>query len=99
MLMMPTRNRSLNAVPNRRIRRRITPQAGRALEILAHAIEYLEDMHRDEGSLLVWEKAQMEAIEILKKLNREIYAECPVVPSLDERLYSLIGRIFKREDR
>ena len=80
-----------------RIRRRITPQAGRALEILAHAIEYLEDMHRHEGSLLVWEKGHFEAVEILKARNREIYMGCPVVPSLGERINAfLIGKDPKR---
>jgi len=96
---MVGRNRSVNGSPDHRIHRRITPPAGRALEILAHAIEYLEDMHMHEGSLLVWEEAQMEAIRILKKLNREIYSECPVVPSFEERLYSMISRILSRPGR
>ena len=58
----------MNAVPDHRISGRITQQAGQALEMLAHTIEYLEDMHRHEGSLLVWERGQMEAIEILPSL-------------------------------
>ena len=81
----------------KRIRRRITPQTGRALEILAHAIEYLEDMHRHEGSLLVWEKEHFDAVEILKARNREIYMGCPVAPSLRDRIYAfLIGKRAKR---
>ena len=74
------------------MQRRITPRAGQALEILAHALEYLEDTHEHEGSLLVWEKGHVEAIEILKSRNREIYCECPVVLSLEDRIRSFLSR-------
>ena len=73
-------------------RRQITYQAGRALEILGHSVDYLIDMHEHEGSLLVWEAGYLEAIEILKARNREIYLGCPVMPSLEERILSLISR-------
>lgn len=76
---------------HRKRRRQITHRSGRALEILGHAIEYLVDMHKHEGSLLVWEEGYLEAIEILKALNREIYLGCPVMPSLDERICSLFS--------
>lgn len=71
-------------------KRRMNQQSGRAIEILAHAIEYLADMHADEGSLLVWEKGHFEALEILKARNREIYEECSVVPDLDERISAFL---------
>ncbi len=78
-------------------RRRIKPRAGRALEMLAHAIEYLVDMHEHEGSLLVWEKGHLEAIEVLKSRNREIYMECPIVLSLEDRILSFfLGRRVTR---
>jgi hypothetical protein len=73
-------------------KRRINPAAGRALEILGHAIEYLIDMHVHEGSLIVWEKGHFDAIEILKTLNRQIYEECPVVPTIEQRLRGLLVR-------
>ena len=73
-------------------RRRINSPDGRALEILGHAIEYLIDMHVHEGSLIVWEKGHLEAIDILKTLNRQIYEECPVVPTIEERLRGLLVR-------
>jgi len=66
--------------------RLINPEAGRALEKLAHAIDYLMDEHANEGSLLKWEQAHLEALSILKALNRQIYLECPIVPSLDEKI-------------
>jgi hypothetical protein len=73
-------------------RRRISPQAGQALEKLGHAIEYLVDQHAHEGSLLKWQQAHLEALSILKALNRQIYLECPIVPSLDDRIRQLFRR-------
>lgn len=75
-------------------RRRISPEAGQALEKLAHAIEYLIDQHAHEGSLLKWEQAHLEALSILKALNRQIYLECPIVPSLDERIGHLLRKLL-----
>lgn len=73
-------------------KRRISPQAGRAIEMLAHAIEYLIDMHVHEGSLIVWEKSHLEAVEILKARNRQIYEECPRVPTFDQRVSAFFRR-------
>ena len=77
---------------SRQRQRRISPEAGRALEILGHAIEYLMDQHAHEGSLLKWEQAHLEALSILKALNRQIYLECPIVPSLEDRIQHLFRR-------
>jgi hypothetical protein len=75
-------------------RRQISPQAGRALEILGHAIQYLADQHAHEGSLIVWERAHFEAMSILKNLNRQIYLECPEVPSFDERVIRILRKVI-----
>jgi hypothetical protein len=80
---------SASVLPIRR-RRRISPEAGRALEILSHAIEYITDEFVHEGSLLVYEDAHLEAVRLLKAFNRQIYFECPVVPTLRERCRSLL---------
>lgn len=64
------------------IRRRPTPQSGRALEVLGHAIEYLADEYAvDPGSKgpLGNRDPRIEAIQLLKKLNRQIYLSCEVV--------------------
>jgi hypothetical protein len=54
-------------------------------------------MHKHEGSLLVWEKGHLEAVEILKARNREVYMECPLIPSIEERIYSfLFGKRSRR---
>jgi hypothetical protein len=75
--------------PNRR--RIITPQAGRALEILGHAIEYLTDEFVHEGGALSANNAQLEAVQLLMAFNRQIYFECPVAPTFAERFRSLLG--------
>ena len=65
--------------------RRIGPRAGRALEILGHAIEYLTDEYIHRGGQLSAHNAEVEAIQLLMAANREIYFACPEVPSLAER--------------
>lgn len=75
---------------NRVRRRRITPQAGRALEILGHAIDYLTDEFIHAGGSFSARNAQVEAVQLLMHLNRQIYFECPEVPRLSERLRALL---------
>jgi hypothetical protein len=71
--------------------RRITPQAGHALEILGHAIEYLTDEFVQRGSDMTAHNAQLEAVQLLMSLNREVYFECPQVPSLGDRMRAFFG--------
>ena len=71
------------------IRRRITPDAGHALEKLGHAIEYLSDefMVAPEDS-----KGRMEAILLIMEINRKVYADCPEVLSIGQQLISFPRR-------
>lgn len=78
--------------PSRR-QRSIDPQAGRALELLGHAIEYLADEYVHQGGQFKAGDAQVEAIQMLMALNREIYFACPVVPTLRERCAALVQRL------
>ena len=66
-------------------RRYISPEAGHALEILGHAIEYLIDEFVHEGGNLCAPSGQLEAVQLLMARNREIYLACPLVPSFVER--------------
>lgn len=68
-----------------RRRRRISPEAGRALEILGHAIEYLADEWVHAGGSCSAHNAQVEAIQLMMGINRQIYFECPEVPSFGKR--------------
>jgi hypothetical protein len=58
------------------VRRALTPLDGRALEILGHAIEYLADeysMDVEHKGPLGSGDPRIEAIQILKALNRAVY--------------------------
>jgi hypothetical protein len=76
------------ARPNRR--RLITPEAGHALEILGHAIEYLTDEFVYEDDALYARNAQLQAVQILMALNRQVYFACPEVPTFAERCLALL---------
>jgi hypothetical protein len=71
-------------------RRRISPEAGHALEILGHAIEYLTDeFDYSRGSISALD-GQVEAVQLLMGINREIYFACPEVPTLGDRFRALL---------
>jgi hypothetical protein len=78
------------AVRPRFRRRCITPQAGRALEILGHAIEYLTDEFVHRGGSFSARNDQLEAVQLLMALNRQVYYECPEAPTLGERWRALL---------
>ncbi|HWZ50744.1 MAG TPA: hypothetical protein VNW54_04695 [Granulicella sp.] len=74
--------------------RRPTPAQGRALEILGHAIEYLVDSRLASAGVLSRTDEQ-EAIKLLSRLNREIFAECPEILPTGARVKRwLAGRLF-----
>ena len=71
-------------------RRRISPEAGHALEILGHAIEYLTDEFVCAGGSFSAHDAQVEAVQLLMRLTREIYFGCPEVPTFGDRFSALL---------
>lgn len=80
-------------VGTRSVRRRITPEAGFALEILGHAIEYLADEYVHEFGRPPATSAssncvdpQVQAMQMLMAANRQVYFECPVVTPLYQRI-------------
>ena len=70
-------------------RRRIDPGSGRALEILGHAIEYLTDELVYSGRTIAAHDPQVEAVQLLMALNRQVYLQCPEVPTFTERCRAL----------
>jgi len=66
--------------------------AGRALEILGHAIEYLADEYVRNDAPPSEKEGTMQAIQILMSLNRDIYFSCPRTPTLRARLRALLRR-------
>ena len=71
-------------------RRRITPQAGHALEILGHAIEYLTDEYVHLGGDMSPRNGQLEAVQLLMARNREIYYACPEVVTVGDRVRAML---------
>jgi hypothetical protein len=80
-------------IARERTSRRITPQAGRAREILAHAIEYLTSEYVQTDLTFSARNEQLEAVQLLMSLNRQVYFECPEVPSFSERCRTLLYRL------
>lgn len=78
----------LSARPGALRRRRITQQSGRALEILGHAIEYLADEYAHDGFAAKDHAGRLEAIQLLIRVNRDIYFACPAVERWGERFLS-----------
>lgn len=74
-------------------RRRISPEAGRALEILSHAIEYLTDEFVATTGSLVATRDRLEVIDVLMSANRRIYDECPAIPPLSRRFSDWLRRL------
>jgi hypothetical protein len=71
-------------------RRHVTVEAGHALEKLGHAIEYLADEFVQNGVEISSSNGQVEAVQLLMKVNREVYFDCPEVPTLGDRLRSML---------
>jgi uncharacterized pyridoxamine 5'-phosphate oxidase family protein len=62
---------------------------GRALEILGHAIEYLADeyaLSAAQMGTLSSADPQVEAIQMLMALNRQVYYACPEIEPLFRRI-------------
>ncbi len=81
-----------------RVRRRLSPAAARALEMLGHAIEYLADEYAasvDNKGPLGNGDPRVAAIQILKKLNRELYySGGEVQPSGSRLLRWFLGEMW-----
>ena len=67
------------------VRRRGSSEQGRALETLGHAVEYLVDsrMRFNDPQAAAGER---DAIELLMRLNRAVFSECPEVVPLSRRV-------------
>ena len=95
-LFAPAPARPVAKVPVRALhRRRITPQAGRALDILGHAIEYLTDEFVHGNAPITADNAQLQATQMLMACNREVFYGCSEIPSFGERWHALFHRRLK----
>jgi hypothetical protein len=80
------------------VRRRGSEAQGRALETLGHAIEYLIDSQLWRGRDYD-PKADQEAIQILMRLSREVFGECPEVISVRRRFHAWVAERVVRDAR
>jgi|HubBroStandDraft_2_1064218.scaffolds.fasta_scaffold517515_2 hypothetical protein len=70
--------------------RRISPEAGHALEILGHAIEYLSDEFVHSDGVPTDHDPQIQAVQLLMAINRQVYFSCPEIPSLRDRFRAFL---------
>jgi hypothetical protein len=78
------------------VRRRGSAAQGQALETLGHAIEYLIDSQLWRGRDYD-PKNDREAIQILMRLSREVFGECPEVISLRRRFHAWVADHIVRD--
>ena len=77
------------------VRRRASYEQGRALETLGHAVEYLVDsrLRFDDPQAAAGER---DAIELLIRLNRAVFSECPEVVPVGRRVRQwFAARLFR----
>ena len=77
-------HRGLVARPERRM---MTPEQGRALETLGHAVQYLEDQMFFGVSTWSRRDGDIAAINMLKQRSREIYGGLPLRRSLWQKIH------------
>jgi len=80
------------AVVSRSRGRRINSEAGHALEILGHAIEYMADELNAGEAPVSAGNPRLEVIQMLMAMNRRIYCGCPEIPTWRERLREWLRR-------
>jgi len=80
------------------ILRRGSVAQGRALEMLGHAVEYLVDSRMFHGGEQI-QRDEQEALQILMRLSRAVFAECPEVISLRKRLKGWLSERLVRQAR
>ena len=91
--------RSASVISNKEVqgrhhKRRVSHQAGRALEILGHAIEYLTDEFVHQGGSLSAQNGQLAAIQLLMARNRAVYFSCPEIPGFGDQCRAFLRAHF-----
>jgi len=80
------------------IQRRGSRAQGRALEAIGHAVEYLVDSRLFEvGSHN--QRSEQEAVQILMRLSRAVFVECPEVVSLRKRVKRWLVEVVARDSK
>lgn len=85
----------LQAFPNRRMIRGMTPEQGRAIETIGHAVDYLKDCYLTEGpdeEVLDFRGPEIDAVGILITAQRQILRSLPLTEPLTLRLWHVLLR-------
>jgi hypothetical protein len=80
---------------NQKLRRVMTREQGCALEMIGHAVDYLNDCYLQEGSeyeIIDFRGPSMEAIQILIFAQREVLRSLPLTEPLTLRLWNALLR-------
>jgi hypothetical protein len=72
------------------VRRRANPTQGQALVTLGHAVEYLIDSRLWQPGEFDQQNEQ-EAIQILMRMSRAVFSECPEVVSMRRRFQEWVA--------
>jgi hypothetical protein len=80
------------ALPLRR--RRITPERGRALEKLSHAIEYLVDEQFIEGCSSQASSDLSDSIHLLCGLRQQVYMDAPEIQPISAKLRLMLAGLL-----
>ena len=81
----------------RPVRRRGTLEQGRALESLGHAVEYLIDSSLFAAGVYN-QRDEQEAVQILMRSSRAVFAECAEVVSMRRRMRVWVSERLSRRD-
>jgi len=74
----------------RLVHRHVSSDAGHALQVLGHAIDYLVKEGEADGTITDPTNGRTKAVCLLMALNRQIYLACPEVPTLAQRWLSFL---------
>ncbi len=78
-----------------KLHRVITREEGRALEMIGHAVDYLQDCYLHEGDdreILDFRGPKMDAVRILVSAQRQIHRSLPLAEPLTVRLWHALLR-------
>ena len=91
----PVPKREVRSARPTYVRRRGSAEQGRALETLGHAVEYLVDsrMRFNDQQAAAGER---DAIELLMRLNRAVFSECPEVVPFSRRVRQWFASCLSR---
>lgn len=80
---------------NSRMRRKITREQGCALEVIGHAVDYLNDSYLYEGAddeIIDFSGPSMDAVRILISAQRQILSSLPLSEPLPLRFWNTLLR-------